>query len=35
MGFDNEEAFDSWDTKNYLKKLRKIVSEIEKVEGDI
>lgn len=34
IGFDNEEAFDSWDTKSYLKKLRTIVSEIEKAEGD-
>lgn len=34
QGFDNEEAFD-WTKQNYLKKLRNIVSEIEKAEGNI
>lgn len=29
-GFDNETAFDSWTKKNYLKKIKNIVSEIEK-----
>lgn len=34
-GFDNEEAFDGWTKQNYIKKLRDIVSEIEKAEGEI
>lgn len=34
-GFDNEGGFDSWTKQNYIKKLRDIVSEIEKAEGNI
>lgn len=34
-GFNNEDAFGSWTKQNYLKKLRNIVSEIEKTEGNI
>jgi hypothetical protein len=34
-GFNNEDAFGGWTKQNYLKKVRNIVSEIEKIEGNV